>query len=236
MKQRQTNRLLRSLSHESRELVLARCTAVSVAADIVFYEPDQTPDYGWFLTSGLASILAFTTGDGGTGVGRVGYEGVVGSLHLLGPTPIPSRCFMQITGTALRIEFSYLQELFWSSTEIRARLLELVQEQLATLYQNSACHLHHDAKQRLASLLMVLQDRTQDETLNVTQELLATMLGTRRSTVSMLAADLRSRELIAYSRGRVRILNREGLEAAACSCYPINQRLHRCLYCHDVRA
>ena len=235
MAQQHTNRLLGSLSHESRELLLARCTAVSVPSDTVFYEPGRTPSHAWFLTSGLASIVAFTAGKG-TGVGRMGHEGVVGGLHLLGPASIPSRCFMQIAGTALRIAFSDLQQAFWSSSETRARLLELVQEQVAVLYQSSACHLHHEAKERLASLLLVLQDRTQSESLNVTHELLATMLGTRRATVSLFAGDLQRRELIAYNRGQVQILNRKALEAAACDCYPVIQRLHESLYRHGVPA
>ncbi|MGI4829908.1 MAG: Crp/Fnr family transcriptional regulator [Janthinobacterium lividum] len=236
MTQQHTNRLLGSLSHENRELLLARCTAVSVPCGTVFYEPNQRPSYGWFLTSGLASIVAFTKGDLGTGVERMGDEGVVGSLHLLGPAIIPSRCFMQIAGTALRIDFADLQRVFWACTEIRARLLELVQEQVAILHQSAACHLHHEARERLASLLLVLQDRTQGETLDVTQELLATMLGTRRSTISVLAAELQREGLIAYSRGQVCILNRNKLEVAACSCYPINQRLYQSLYGQGVPA
>lgn len=236
MTQPHTNRLLGSLSHERREFLLARCTPVSLPSDTVFYEPDQTPLHAWFLTSGLASVVAFTSGKTGIGVGRMGNEGVVGGLHLLGPVGIPSRSFMQIAGTGLRIDFSDLQQAFWSSTEIRARLLELVQEQVAILYQNSACHLHHEAKERLASLLLVLQDRTQSETLDVSHELLSTMLGTRRATVSLLAANLQNKGLIAYSRGQVRILNRKKLEASACSCYSINQRLHTTLYRHGVLA
>lgn len=236
MTRRHTNRLLESLSPENRELLLARCTAVSVPAETVFYEPDRIPHHGWFLTSGLASTVAFTTEGAVVGVGRIGNEAVVGGLHLLGPACIPSRCFMQLAGTALRIAFSDLQQFFWSSIEIRARLLELIQEQVALFHQCAACHLQHQAKERLASLLLVLQDRTQLDVLDVTQELLATMLGTRRSTVSVLAADLQSRSVIAYSRGQVRILNRTKLERAACGCYPINQRLHRRLYRYGVPA
>lgn len=225
-----TNRLLGSLSHESRELLLTRCTPISVPSDTVFYEPDEQPVYGWFLTSGLASTVAFTAGGGATGVGHIGDEGVAGALHLLGPARIPSRCFMQMAGTALRIDFSDLQQLFWSSTEIRARFHELVQEQVAVLQQSAACHLHHKARERLASKLLLLQDRTRMDVLNLTHELLANMLGTRRSTVSLLAADLQARKLIAYSRGQIRILNRKKLEEAACGCHTINQQLSRFLY------
>ena len=229
-----TNRLLQGLSHESRELLLGACTAVSLPAQTVFYEPGVTPLYGWFLTSGLASTKAFTTGGQATGVGHMGNEGVVGSLHLLGPARLPSQCLMQTSGTAFRIAFPELQRAFWVSTEIRARFLELIQEQVAVLHQNAACHLHHEAKERLASLLLVLEDRTQLEVLEVTQELLAKMLGTRRSTISVLAGDLQTKGLIAYHRGQLRILNRKELETAACGCYPINQGLNNSLYSHHV--
>jgi CRP-like cAMP-binding protein len=143
---------------------------------------------------------------------------------------------MQMAGTALRIDFGDLQQAFWTSTEIRARFLELVQEQVALLHQSAACNLHHEARERLAGILLVVQDRTHSEVLELTHELLAKMLGTRRSTVSVLAADLQSRELIAYCRGQVRILNRSKLEAEACGCYPIDQRLHQSLYRHGLPA
>ena len=225
-----TNRLLHSLSHESRQLLLRRSTAVSLPAQTVFYKPGETPQYGWFLTSGLASIVAFTTGDQTTGVGRMGNEGVVGSLHLLGPGRIPSQCFMQMSGSALRIAFSDLQQVFQSSPEIRARLLELIQEQVAVLHQSAACHLHHEAKERFASCLLAINDRTQLGTLEITQKLFAEMLGIKRSTVSVLAGDLQTRGLIAYGRGKIRILDRKKLEAAACSCYPLCKKLHQSLY------
>lgn len=231
-----TNRLLSALSYESRAWLLGRCTAVTLPAQMVFYEPDETPLYGWFLNSGLAATVAYTAGNQPTGVGGMGNEGVVGNLHLLGPTRIPTRCLMQMQGTGLRIAFSELQQAFWSSTEIRARLLELAQEQVSALYQHAACHLHHQARERLASCLLVLQDRTQQDLLELTQELLAKMLGTRRSTVSMLAADLQARGLIVYSRGQVRILDRNRLQAEACDCYPIDYGLYRSLYGDHVSA
>ena len=224
------NRLLESLSHESCKFLLDRCTEVLIPAGAVFYEPDQVPRFGWFLTSGLASTAALTTKGKAIGVGRLGNESVVGVLHLLGPARIPSRCFMQLVGTAWRIDLADLQQAFWSSTEIRGRLLELLQVQIAILHQNAACHLDHKARERLASLLLVLEDHTQVEVLEVTQDLLATMLGTRRSTVSVLAAEFQHREVIEYSRGQVHILNRRKLEAAACSCYPLYQRLYQSLY------
>ncbi len=230
MTKERMNHLLGALSHESHELLLSKSEVVSLPRDTIFYEPGETPSFGWFLTSGLATTVAFTTGDKATAVGRMGNEGVVGSVHLLGPTRIPTRCFMQVEGTAVRIPFLDLQQAFWSSTEIRARVLELIQEQVACLLQSAACHLHHEAKERLASLLLTFQDRAQVEVLDISHEVLAKMLGTRRSTVSLIAAEFQSRGLIAYSRGQLRILDRVGLETAACDCFPITQQLHRSLY------
>lgn len=86
----------------------------------------------------------------------------------------------------------------------------------------------------VASYLLVVQDNTQQDVLNLTQEVLAGVLGTRRSTVSLIAAHLQRRGLIAYNRGQLRILDRDKLEAAACGCYPINRNLHRSLYGHTV--
>ncbi len=236
MAQEHTNRLLSALSHESRELLLARSTEVSIASDTVFYEQGEVPLYGWFLTSGLASTVAFTADGVIAGGGCVGTEGAVGCFHLLGPARMPTQCSMQLTGTAFRIPFAELQEAFWSSAEIRGRLLELVQAQVAVLQLASVCHLQHGAEFRFASYLLLVQDSTQLQTMNLTQEVLAGVLGTRRSTVSLIAADLQRRGSIAYSRGQLRIADRRKLEAAACGCYQINRDLHRSLYRHSAPA
>jgi hypothetical protein len=96
--------------------------------------------------------------------------------------------------------------------------------------QLAGCHRLHEAEERLSRWLLMAQDRTQSDVLNFTQEFLGMMLGTRRTTVTIIAGILQRSGLVEYSRGRVRILNRENLEAAACDCYQVTKQLYDGLY------
>ena len=169
--------------------------------------------------------------DGSTAeVGLIGNEGVVGSFHILGPAPDSTRCFIQLEATAWRIPFTNLLAAFRTNEEIRDRLLEFVQEQAISLSQLAGCNRLHESEERLARWLLMAQDRTQSDLLDFTQEFLGMMLGARRTTVTLIAGVLQRSGLIEYQRGKVRILSRENLEAAACDCYQVTKQLYRGLY------
>src|ERR1700748_3875736 len=157
---------------------------------------------------------------------------MVGGIFLLGPGNVSTSAFMQLAGKGLRIPFSHLRHVYRTSEEVRDRLLEFVQEQAVTVNQIAGCNRLHEAEERLARWLLMAQDRTQSDTLNFTQEFLAMMLGARRTTVTLVAGSLQRANLIEYSRGRVKILNREDLESAACDCYKITRNLLVNLYRH----
>ncbi len=233
-----SNLFLSSLSPASRESLLAHSTALSLPRKTTLYEAEQTPDYAYFLTSGLASVVT-TMPDGGTAeVGLIGREGVVGSVHLLGPARVTTNCFIQLEGEGVRIPLADLRKAFRSSEEVRERILEFVQEQALGVSQLAGCQRLHESEERLARWLLMAQDRVNSETLNFTQEFLAMMLGAQRTTVTMVAGGLQRRSLIEYSRGKVRILDREKLEAAACDCYQVTKHLYANLYRpnhHDSR-
>lgn len=169
--------------------------------------------------------------DGATAeVNLVGREGLVGAFHLLGPAEVPTNCFVQMEATALKISLLDLREAFENSEEIRQRILENVQEQALTMAQIAACNRLHESQERLARWLLMAQDRTQSDVLSITQEFLAEMLGARRTTVTMVAAALQRSGYIEYRRGQIRILDRKGLEAVACDCYKVTERLYDRLY------
>ena len=224
------NRLLGSLSTENRELLLRRSTAVNLSIGTPLYEAGETPEFAFFITSGVASIVT-EVADGGTAeVGLIGSEGVVGAVHILGPARVPNRAFIQLEATALRIPLADLRSAFRSSIETHDRILEFVQEQSLSLAQIAGCHRLHEAEERLARWLLMAQDRSQSEVLNLTQEFLAIMLGSRRTTVTTIAGTLQRGGLIEYRRGRVRIIDREGLEDTACECYKVTKELYESLY------
>ena len=225
-----SNLFLSGLSSESRNALLSRCVPVDLPLHTTLYETEQTPGHAYFLTSGLASVVTPMSNGEAAEVGFIGHEGIVGSLQLLGAAPLSTRCMMQLAGRGLKISFAILQQAFDSSEEIRKRILEFVQEQAVMLAQIAGCNRLHSAEQRLVRWLLMAQDRTQSEVLNFTQEYLAEMIGTRRTTVTALAGAIQARRLISYSRGRVRILNRDGLEAITCDCYQITKSLYANLY------
>ena len=224
------NLLLNSLSPMCRETILRRCVEVDLPLRKPLYEAGETPKYAYFITSGIASVVA-SMEDGSTAeVGLIGREGLVGTFHLLGPAPVSTNCFIQLTATALRISFPELLTAFLSNEETRYRILESVQEQAISLSQLAGCNRHHENEERLSRWLLMAQDRTQSDVLHFTQEFLAMMLGARRTTVTVIAGVLQRSGLIEYERGKVRILSRENLEAAACDCYQITKGLYAGLY------
>ncbi len=229
------NRFLSSLSPSGRDLLLSKGTAVPLPLKTFLYEAAEPAQFAFFLTSGVASMVTSMPEGGAAEVGMIGNEGVTGGLHVLGPNPPFTNCMMQLPGTAIRLSLSSLREAVRSSEEIRDRLLEFIQHQAVMLGQIAGCNRLHNAEERLARWLLMALDLTSADTLDFTQEFLAEMLGSRRSTVTLVAGVLQRSGLIDYERGHVRILNRERLEAAACSCYPILRQLQQNLYRKQIR-
>jgi CRP-like cAMP-binding protein len=205
-----TNVLIDALPEESKRKLLRQVSRVNVPIRTSLYEPGDPPKFAHFLTSGIASVVT-TMGDGSTSeVGTLGREGVPQGLHLVGEMHVPTRCFMQIGGTGLRIEFDVLRRLFLADV--------------------AGCNRLHDVTGRLARWLLMIQDRTGNRLLKLTQEFLAEMIGSRRTTVSEVAGGLQDRGLIEYARGSIKIVDRIGLENASCECYPVTRRLLANIY------
>jgi CRP-like cAMP-binding protein len=225
-----SNILIDGLPSESRRKLLEQMKRVPLPVHTSLYEPGDSPKYVHFLTSGIASIVtSMSTGDT-TEVGTVGREGVPQGVHFLGDLPVPTRCFMQVSGTGFRMDFAALEQIFESDRAVRKAVLAYSQYQTLLLSQIAGCNRLHDVHSRLARWLLMVQDRTAANLLKLTQEFLSQMIGSQRTTVSTVAGALQARGLIDYSRGNVRILDRTGLENAACECYPTTRSLLAGLY------
>ncbi len=224
------NRLLASLPKEDRDQLLSLSTAVTLPIRSSLYEADQLPPYAYFITSGVASVTIEMADGNTTEVSMIGNEGLIGAVQLAGPLPASTRCIAQLDATALRIPLGKLRTLFEESASLRRPVLEFLQQQAYSLAQVAGCLRLHEAEERLARWLLMAQDRTGHDQLDFTQEFLAEMLGARRATVTLVAGALQRAGLIEYRRGRVKILDRTNLEAAACDCYPILKRMHDSLY------
>lgn len=214
-----TNRLLQSLTAKDRKDLLSHATLVELAQKESISETKNEPQHAYFMLSAVASEVVELDDGEIVEVGLVGFEGVTGSFHLLGSSPSVSQCLIQIAGSAYRIRFRDLDKLFNNSHGIRAAILQYVQHQMAHLGQTAACNRMHDAGPRFARWLLTVQDRSDRDEFLLTQQFLAHILGTGRTTINVLARHFERESLIGHNRGRIKILNRHGLESAACTCY-----------------
>ena len=215
------NLLLDALTEGTRNTVLALTKHVDLPLHTMLHEQSEMPTYAYFLRSGVASVVVSMPEGGSAEVGLIGREGVIGALHIIGPTPAPAQCFLQMEGSGLRIRLDDLRRLFNENEELRRRMLEFVQQQSVTLGQIAACNKLHEAEARLARWLLMSRDRATADTMTMTQEFLADMLGTRRTTVTLVAGSLARQGMIDYKRGKIRISDRAKLESVSCECYQI---------------
>ncbi len=224
------NRLLAAISQKSRKRLLANSSEVELSATTVLHESHTHPSHAFFLTSGLASLLAVTTAGLAAEVGVVGREGFVGSMHLIGPVDAPTHCRMQLAGAAVRVPLNHLKQAFDEDEKFHDRILEYVQVQAHSLSQLAGCHRIHEALPRLTRWLLTAQDLTESTAIDITQEVLSELLGTKRVTIAAAAGKLQRDKLIGYRRGHIQILNRKKLETLACDCYSKIQAFHQGLY------
>jgi CRP-like cAMP-binding protein len=226
-----SNLLLAALSPNYRASLLARMRTITLAPREILYEPDESPKYAHFLTSGVASIVVSMANGASTEVCMWGREGLIESFHLLGDAKIPNRCIVQMESTALRMPFNELQKEFHDSEEFRDCVLQGVQSQIAIVGQLAGCNRLHEAEARLARWLLMVRDRIENDTFLITQEFLAVILGARRTTVTAAAGELQRKGLIHYSRGRIHVSDPVRLENVACECYATVRELYGSFYC-----
>jgi CRP-like cAMP-binding protein len=194
---------------------------VDLPMNRILHDAGQTVDTLYFLEDGICSIVVTMESGFTVEVGRIGRFGFVGIAAVLGAVHSPNRCFMQIPGNGYAIDAKTLLLQSEAFSELRMCLLRSVQSLLVQTAQNAACNRLHELPERLARWLLMCHDRIPADQVPITQELLATMLGTRRSTVSIAAGQLQKAGFIAYSRGHMTIQNRAGLVNAACECYQV---------------
>ncbi len=183
--------------------------------------PNQEIEHLYFLTSGLISTDALTEGGDSIEVGVTGREGFSGVNGLLGHPQMSHSVVMQGGGYGFRIRLAVFREEFLKGGPLAQLVYSFLYMQMTQMTQSILCNRLHPVEARLARWLLTSADRMESETLQLTQEFMAQMLGSRRSTVTVAAGGLQRAGLIDYSRGRIRLTNRDGLEGAACECYRI---------------
>jgi CRP-like cAMP-binding protein len=225
-----TNALLEALSPESRDQILSLAKEVPMPVRTGIQALEEPPRHIYFLTSGVASVVVGLVEGGSAETALIGREGLTGGYALMGRSNSPTECFMQVAGGGYRVELEHVRDLFRRSEEIRTRILQCVQQQALVTSQIAACNKLHDAEARLARWLLMVGDRTGEDSFQLTQEFIAQMLGTRRTTVALVAGTLQRSGFIEYTRGKVTIRSREHLATAACECYEVTRRLMTEMY------
>src|SRR5215471_16158581 len=214
------NRILRALPPQDRSRLIAGLRPAKLQLGDVIGEPGQRVGYMYFPTSAVVSSL-YTTEDGQTAeMGLVGNDGVVGLSLFLGGDATSNQATVVVAGDALRLDASVLRKEFSAGGPLQSLLLRYTQSFITQISHIAVCNRLHAVEQRLCRWLLMCRDRVDGDDLEMTQEFIANVLGGRRETVTVAAGRLQDAGLIRYSRGHIAIVDRKGLEAAACECYP----------------
>jgi CRP-like cAMP-binding protein len=184
-------------------------------------EPNQAVEFLYFPVSGLISVDALTERGESVEVSVIGREGFAGVAGLLGHRQMAHSVTMQGAGAGLRIRTGVVREEFLKGGAFAQQVHSFFYMQMVQMAQSVLCGRLHAVEMRMARWMLTAADRTQTDSLQITQEFLAQMLGSRRSTVTVAAGQLQRQGLIEYLRGRVRIVDRPGLEALSCECYQV---------------
>ncbi len=187
----------------------------------ILYEPGEPITTVYFPNQSMISLVQIMEDGSTIEAGIIGNDGIVGyAAYLTGESTI-SRAIVQIGGTAIALDANILKVEFNRGGVLQQLLLRYTQALLAQVSQTAACNRFHSIEERLARWLLQSQDFARSATLRLTQDFLATMLGTRRASITVAAGALQQAGLIHYNRGCIQILHRQALELAACKCYSI---------------
>jgi CRP-like cAMP-binding protein len=218
------NTILLDLPPKERAMLFSKLEFVRLKTHHVLHETGDTLKSAYFCNAGLISILSVFPDGKSVEVGLVGKEGFIGLPLVAGFRTAPTRAVAQIEATAFRVDGDTLMVILRQCPGLERRLQQFSQIMAMQVTQIAACNRLHDVNERLARWLLMSADRIGSNSVPLTQEFLAQMLGTRRSSVTVAAGMFQTAGLIAHTRGDVEIIDRPKLEEAACECYGIMQR------------
>jgi CRP-like cAMP-binding protein len=213
------NRLLQQLPQAEQDQLLQQAELVQLEFAERLCQLDDAYQHLYFPLTAFVSLIAKLPGHPPLEMGLIGYDGVLGATILLHTRSAPSEAIVQGAGMAWRIPIAVIETVLQQQYSLLPVLQTYLFRLLRQLAQNAICAHFHQVEARLARWLLMSHDRVQTDELYLTHQFLADMLGVRRSSVTVAAGDLQSYGIILYNRGRVHILDRQGLLARSCSCY-----------------
>ena len=215
------NHLLAALPPLEFERLYPRLELFPMVLGDVLYESGGQLQHVYFPTTAIVSLLYVLENGASAEIAVVGNEGILGISLFMGGDTTPSRAVVQSGGFAYRLKAQLLQQEFSRAGPVSRLLLRYTQALITLITQTAVCNRHHSVEQQLCRWLLLSLDRLPSNTVRMTQELIANMLGVRREGVTEAAGHLQRLGLIRYSRGRIEVLDRPGLEKAVCECYAV---------------
>ncbi len=222
-----TNLLLASLPRKEYQSFLAHCHTVELVASEILGEPGGQVRDVYFPVTSFISLVAPIDSKTNVEVGMVGNEGMVGLNLALGVRFSSLRCLVQGAGTALRMNTDQFLKIFEECATLRQKLRAYAYVRMTQLSQTAGCNRFHVVEARLARWILMTRDCAHSNEFHITHEFLSYMLGVRRAGITEAAGILQKKKLISYSWGQLKILDRRGLETAACGCYQASKETYK---------
>lgn len=213
------NQLLSQLPPDSLKRLGSNLKLIDAKLRHPLYAAYEPITHIYFPVNALGSIVASTGGGRSTEIGVVGSEGIVGHEALLGVKETPYESFVQIAGPIYQLPVANARKEFARGELFHDLVLLFVHKHTVQVSQTTLCNRLHHLEQRLPRWLLMCHDRIEGDVLRLTQEFIALMLGSSRVTVTLASRELQSAGYIQYVRGKITVIDRDGLEAAACECY-----------------
>jgi len=216
-----TNHLLAALPVADWQRWVPHLELIELPLGKVLYESGDTLSHAYFPTTSIISLLYVMQSGESAEIAVVGYEGVVGVSLFMGGNSTSSRAVVQNAGHAFRVKAQMIKDEFNNAAPVLHLLLRYTQALITQMTQTAACNRHHSLPQQLCRWLLLSLDRLRGDHLVMTQQLVANMLGVPLDGVSEGALKLQTAGLIRYTKGRITVLDRAGLEKLTCECYAV---------------
>jgi CRP-like cAMP-binding protein len=220
------NPLIDLLPGKDRRRLLGLCESVDLVMADVLSEPGKNTRHVYFPTDCFVSLVSLLDTGSGVEVGMVAREGMLGTQLALHVETAPMHAIVQGPGAARRITAATFRGELAQSPALQKILSRYIYVQITQMATSAACLRFHLVGPRLARWLLMSQDRAHSDSFRLTHEFLAYMLGVRRVGITAAAGALQGNGLIEYHRGNLTVLNRRGLEAAACRCYAVDRKVY----------